>query len=168
MDGVMHATLSLGAVFTGWPPSSSTITTTAVVKQLASPLPSPTCSPSPQWWEHACFPRPLMMLSSTKLLRKKPTALNRARSSASINSMSLTAYFSPLWPRLLLCLLPACWFVLRAAVSSTLLRNSLSSMASCLLPESRQCQTVLFTEDKSTEISRLCLCWHISCEREVC
>ena len=76
--------------------------------------------------------------------------------------------FLAVWPQLLLCLLPACWFVLHAVVSLTLLYNSLSSMASCLLPESWQYHTVLFTKDKSTEISRLRLCWHISCEREVC
>lgn len=75
--------------------------------------------------------------------------------------------FLTVWPRLLLCLLLACWFVLHPMVSITLLHDSLSSMASRLLPESCQYHTVLF-KDKSSEISRLRLRWHISCEREVC
>lgn len=66
MDGVMHTSLFLGAVFTRWPPPSTTITTTATIKPLASPLLSPTWSPSPLWSEHACFPWPLMMLSTPK------------------------------------------------------------------------------------------------------
>lgn len=65
--------------------------------------------------------------------------------------MSLTMYFWLSGPGCFCAFYPP---VLHAVAFITLSYNSLSSMASCLLPDSRQHHTGLFSKEKSTEISR--------------
>lgn len=165
MDRVKYVTLFLGAVFSRWPPPSSPIITTAIITQLASPLPSPALFPA----SSVVRTRVLSSASDDALL--PPTIFSKPHSHDQVTAVVITLETARPLPHTSQLGDPSCFCafyppVLRAVASITLSYNSLSSTASCLLPDSQQHHTGLFSQEKSTEISRLPLVtyqlWKIS------